>query len=310
VDQFNTEIIAHSRRMSDKASKFLTMSYENMPGRLHHYLPGKPVLKSVIENGEMWASHAYDMADKKELWYCAELLQERIKFFKQSLPQTNFAINEFFEMASDVANPYTNSYTGQLDVFILSFTEDGNSLDQWENYANSSSGYCLDFEVDHKLWNKWFVEKNLLFVRVIYDREKHVALIDELIREQLDFIAESAKHPNGLFAAMPASVSAVNVLRYYVMAFKQGDPNGSNYSSENEWRLVYGMRAIANNRLPDPLSICSRDDGDTKKRYVKISLDSMQGFVSFNGVRAGEKVNVSDQRDLAELQNAYFSSRP
>lgn len=309
MDQFSVDMLAHSEKMLDKALAFLTDSYKNVPKTLHHFVPGHVVLKSVLSNREMWASHAYDMADKKELWYCAELLKERIAAFQKRLPKSDATISEFFEMASDVANPYTNTYTGNRDVFILSFTEEGNSSHQWENYAAKSNGYCLDFEVAHEGWNKWFAEENITLVRVIYDRDRQIALIDELIQEQLDFIAESAKYPNGLFAAMSASVSAVDLLRYYVMAFKQGDPNGMDYSSENEWRLVYGMRGIAEHRMPDPLVINTRDDGDAKKRYVKISLDSLQGFVSFNGIRAGKNVEPIEQNDLERHRAAYFSTR-
>lgn len=308
MDDFLEDITAHSIKMLDKAKKFQNDNFVNLPSKLYHFVPSLMVLNSILKNREMWASHSYDMADKMELWYGAQLLLERIEKFKAELPNSNDAVREFFEMAADVANPYTNNYTGAAHTFILSFTEEGDSAHQWENYANKNMGFCLEFEATHIDWVNWYREYNLQLVRVKYERQEQIRLIDELIQEQLDFIQYAEKYPNGMFAAMTTSVSAVDVLKYYVMSFKQGRDRKYDYSSENEWRLVYGMRGIGPYLMPDPFQVNVRPDGAAEKRYIKVPLDTMKGLITFARIRIGKKATSEDRQKAEESEMNYFSA--
>jgi hypothetical protein len=293
--------------MLDKALAFQRKHFEALPAYLHHYIPTRKTLASILSTREMWASHAYDMADKKELWHGADLVKERVQLFKARYPEESGAIAEFLQIAHEVANPFTSEWTGEKAVFVVSLTEGCDSKYHWENYACNGTGFCLDFRTDASAWKNVMDAYNLQLIRVMYDRLAQVQLIDEVLDSSIEHIKQIASVDSPLdgymlgMGAMGAALSAVQVLEYYIVSYKQGSGCETDYTVENEWRLVYGMRL-----LPHPLDQSAIGAIGAQRRFAQIPFNAMNPLLTPTGVRIGNLASPRDRMRFESLAQRHF----
>jgi hypothetical protein len=292
IDEFeaySNESSAHYRSCLDNAMSFQLENFKKVPENLYHYVPSFKTLKSILATREMWCSHASDMADKMELKYGADLLLERIEFFEQENPGLSWNTKEFLSMAREAANPFRNIFTGDRDAYILSLTEDQDSDFHWKNYGCEGKGYRLKFRTDTSSWQSLIQHENIQLVRVIYDRQYQVSLIDELISFQCNYIRDIEERFKNNIAGMDASVAAVELLQYYVVSFKQGAGCEEDFSAENEWRVVYGMRWIG----PSKFNVYKIATG---RRFAAIPLKILNSVVQLYDVQPGANTELDDQK--------------
>lgn len=86
-----------STEMLDKILDFQTKHFEVLPASLHHYGRARTAITSTLKSREMWASHAYDMADKEEVWHGADIAKERIALFRERYAHQSTLVAKFFE---------------------------------------------------------------------------------------------------------------------------------------------------------------------------------------------------------------------
>lgn len=260
---------------------------------LHHYTPSFTVATSIVENGVFWATHSEYMTDKRELKYGAELVEERIEEFRNSHPGLSTPLKEFLEMAEERSNPYSNNVSQKIHTYFVCFSEEGNLEHQWKKYAADYTGCCVDFEIPECYIDPTSEEstqlqhKNIDLLKVIYDRTEQIRLVDEILYRMAEFIKE-AIDKCGFFwsisSGMGPAISMVNVLRYYVMSFKD-----ASYSPEREWRCVYGMSDM----MPAALESCHRIQRNQVLPYVRLSVVSNDGPLRAKEIRKGKNFGLS-----------------
>ena len=66
-------------------------------------------------------------------------------------------------------------------MFVVSLTESRESEFHWKTYADGDTGFRLDFKTNLLKWNEVMDKSNLILIRVTYDEEAQVKLIDDVL---------------------------------------------------------------------------------------------------------------------------------
>lgn len=272
-----------------KIDEFVQRSFSSLNGHphLYHYTGHKVVVDSLKRDGRFWATSASHMSDSNELRYGAEMVTEVLDAFLEHNPMLPFAIREFVDTAKERANPYSNDFTDQIETFFVCFSESGDLEHQWKHYANDAKGYCIHLDVMPPFADPGsgqsieLLRQNVQFLKVVYDRQEQYQLITEALRDFVNLLQDSTdKYGLGaMMFGMNASVGLYDVLRYYVMSFK----DASKYANEKEWRCVYGMSNFANRNYP----VRERQLRERNVPYVEMPLISAAGPLTIRQVKAG-----------------------
>lgn len=97
------------------------------------------------------------------------------------------------------------------------------------------------------------------------------------------------------------AICAAEVLKYYIVAFKQGKGFESDYTPEDEWRLVYGIRI-----LPHPFPVSVVGEGATRRRFARIPFAGMDPLLIPTRIRAGKNAGKSEQMRYESLEQRHF----
>lgn len=290
---FEMDLPVHTTNFSTALKSiedFLEKSYSRLPAKLHHFAPDYFVLSSILENKQMWASHSYDMNDPSEIRYGSNLVIFCLIEMQRRYASRNiFQLNEFFEMALERANPYTNGFNGLPEPFVISLCEDGHSSSQWERYGNKGKGYCINFDTTKPTLTE--LKKNdLVLLKVIYDVRTQISLINAAIQREVDNILANQRDPNAMFMGLGASGALYQLLLFYAISFKSPD-----WSVEKEWRLVRGT-----NWLREPIMPEKRDKNGKEVRYTRINLDDF-AYLNVYDISVGVNVLSSEADQVPAL---------
>lgn len=285
----------HFRLTMDDAFSYLMNQRSQLPSRLYHFTSGFGALQSILKGKKMWASHAYDMNDNMELRYASNLvrlcLDEKRRLYT---PLKIWQLDQFFDMAIERSNPYTNPYNELPEPFVISLCEDGTSKSQWEKYGNNGQGYCINFKADMARL-KELISKNLHLIKVVYDVTIQTSMINTAIQKQVDYILANQNRPHAQLMGMEASIAFYQVMLFYTVAFKS-----KNWSDEQEWRLVRGVNAYTS---PDILE--TRERGVEIVRYTSIDFADFAPCIHVADVSPGERTLPEETALLQPLVDAY-----
>jgi hypothetical protein len=190
------------------------------------------VLDRITDTGELWASEARFLNDSTEYEharaYIRGMLEDRVD--KSAL---------LYRVKEDL--PIIDRRSDEYDVFLASFSSDGDSLPQWRGYCSAGHGVAIGFNPDALTSgdveiSKGFrpipddepaLERSLL--KCVYTDEEKKKLIGDNLDSYLDVVMD--KHPHlGPKQGATFLLSTVQMCR---PLFKN-----ERFKEEQEWRLV------------------------------------------------------------------------
>ena len=213
---------------------------KNVPSSLYHYTDANAFL-GIIQNHEMWASCIRFMNDYKEYTIAKELLVKKLTIFVQE----NFrkgakTIEETLKEIDSIEN--------SIDMFIISFSEKKDDIDQWRAYGKSIPNYSLSFHTK-KICKSAdiLIDQEQIFDRIktyvysdnkyppvskimmpcIYDSKIQEDLISEILQDSYEYITTNKKSYEDFIT------SVIKRFVYYAPIIKNKD-----YVSEKEWRII------------------------------------------------------------------------
>ncbi|MDD7581052.1 MAG: DUF2971 domain-containing protein [Treponema sp.] len=228
------------------------------PEYLYHYTDMNS-LKGIISNNEMWATHIRFMNDYEEQQLALKLLKERVP---------NLLKNKKIdcEKLLDYLDFDVKKETLKRDIYIISFSEEKDSLGQWRGYGNRIPSFCAGLStisflkyfvsepnspiiknkemfktsdilnesnsIDDSIFN--FNDSNelnrkIFFVRCIYDELEQMEYIDELVLDALEKIELQKTKIN------VKNLSEEIAKRFVVYCSFIKD---AHFREEKEWRVV------------------------------------------------------------------------
>jgi len=200
---------------------------EDLPEFLYHYTSIKN-FKSIIDNGEIWATGAnYIASDPSELSHAIEIADKTLRERKK-----DFNENELYKYCE-------NAIKGRKGLkeyaFIFSFSKWEDLLSQWRGYC-PKGGVSIGFSGDRikknngdactqdgtsiDNYNDYILEAYIY--KCVYEPKEQKGKINRLIDFLLEHTDSQVKH---LFS---------KAIQFFSNSFKH-----KSFEEENEWRLVY-----------------------------------------------------------------------
>jgi len=215
-----------AKRAAPLATLFSGLAARRAPGVLYHYTSQQGLI-GIFQSGSFWATNIRYLNDAKEFELALELLDDVL----HSKLQT--ASNKYDQALYTVLQESLNQASGS-DVYVTSFSEDGDQLGQWRAYCPAGSGYAVGL-LPAVLRRAHGSYDRLLLLRCLYDEDEHRTLLHRLIG-----LAETYIHDAKV-------AQSTNPDRVYREAFKLFDAwlptvaaviKHSSFSEEREWRLL------------------------------------------------------------------------
>lgn len=161
---------------------------------LYHYTNAAGLL-GILE-GQIWASSAYHLNDSGEFHYAKSVISQRIsKRFEQ---EKHIAIRDY-----DQVLYVLQGMPEPIQVYVASFSEEGDLLSQWLTYPRAQTGYALGLSPEQFEFAR---AEGFQLVRCVYDREDQNRLADAILDAWVELPtlgteAETAIQQNLLVAA-------------------------------------------------------------------------------------------------------------
>lgn len=165
---------------------------------LFHYTSARSLL-GILDTGNVYASSAYHLNDSKEFRYAIELMVEQVR---ARLNSERGAWNTMYEELLE----QLPSALKEAQVFVASFSEEGDLLSQWMAYSGPSNGFALGLSPEHFEAAR---TAGFRLVRCVYERTRQVdlsnaaidaicqsgGLLDEDAIDKILITAAALKHP-------------------------------------------------------------------------------------------------------------------
>jgi Protein of unknown function (DUF2971) len=215
----------------------------DFPATLYHYTDAAGLL-GILQDGEIWCSHARYLNDAQEvrigLTLYSEVLENRLIEGQLSDLQRDvvraalYRLKEYTELEDSTLNPHPIYSLG--NSFVASFTTEVDDLAQWRAYSRPGSRYCIGFDLA-KI-NSLSENSDFKLGEVDYDNEKlALNMRDDFVRKT-EALFEKHKidnyHPNMPLHWHPDELSRLN----FAIA-RTGAPLVKHWSfrKESEWRI-------------------------------------------------------------------------
>ena len=216
------------------------------PNILYKYVTQEGLL-GIFHSNSVWATDIFYMNDAAEYRHASYLMKqkinERLAQIENHPPPQVFGwpppeIDEIKYNRKNIEKSFLDSMQkiiGSLSnfhIFVCSFTEENDLLSQWRGYCPKGNGYSIGFNTS--LLINAFKKRNYKLVKCIYDTEKQLKIIDELMQKSLDKIEVEeviSSRLNDIIA--PIATKLFDAFIQIAAMFKD-----SSFYEEKEWRFV------------------------------------------------------------------------
>ena len=230
------------------------------PELLYHYTTQQGLL-GILKDKCIWATHIRYLNDTSEGNIVPRVVFEEFssRYNASSLYQ---ALGVAPEAAPKAAEPIDEGALGQgttmaswvtsQNVFVTSFSENGNSLSQWRAYSERSGGYSIGFRPEYlRVVGESFLgsrpdrfsQGSDSLVRCIYyDEEEERSLkneIKKLVTAYIEEAAAAAKLPVGEGILGFRTPAALAIKRFLRLGKRSAITKDNGFREEAEWRLAF-----------------------------------------------------------------------
>jgi hypothetical protein len=198
---------------------------------LFHYTSARGLI-GILDSGSIYASSAYHQNDSTEFHYAIALIAEqlRVRLAFENGPWDS-SYEQFLEQLPSISK--------SAQVFVASFSEEGDLLSQWMAYSGPANGYALGLSPEHFEHSR---DAGFELVRCVYERRRQ----EQLASAVVDAICQSPGEPN---------MEVMNKILITAAALKH-----PGFAREAEWRLI------------KPLTLAAYESGDIQFREGRLGL--------------------------------------
>ncbi len=252
--------------------------------------------QEILRSRMLWASHFRYLNDVTEFTYAVKVIADRIEARITDAGSMNYLAKAVrSQLPSDLLRgPY-----------VISFSENGDSLSQWRGYSWRTSGVCIGFNGGHLLGQLSVMREEIsgnesaygYLAKCVYKPSEQNARIDTLI----DFLLESIKGKENDDPSVVAHLGTfMSMVPIIAPVFKD-----QAFEEEEEWRvIVHSIAPIFKNakfRFGDSMLI----------PYLEMPLESEPGVMSgaiktiVIGPTPHKDLSLDSVRRLVEMQFGF-----
>jgi len=191
---------------------------EKPPATLYHYTDQNGLL-GIIRNKKIWASHHQCLNDTREFLHAKSIIRAEIDERYESLSPENR--RSFETMRSTLDGPGME----EVNLYVASFSEDGDSLPQWRAYSGQGSGFALGFRGQQLVLPEEFT-----LARCIYEPEEQSGVARAIVAEVEGMLARMAAA--GADDNLSAWALLLLTVHQFALIFKH-----EKFRDEREWRI-------------------------------------------------------------------------
>jgi hypothetical protein len=170
------------------AGLIVRLTSRRKPKMLFHYTSAAGLL-GIIQSKTIWSTNIRYLNDTKEYALALEIARAILEM-RTKRARSNFE-RGLIKVMSDSLEPAEGT-----DIFVSSFSQQGDQLSQWRGYCPSGSGYSIGFKTD-VLIKSTEANKLQFLASCVYDEIKQSELIEEVIAEVARFAEEfNTEHPD------------------------------------------------------------------------------------------------------------------
>ncbi len=116
---------------------------EKLHGNIYHYTSPEG-LKGIFDTSSLFASDMYFLNDSSEGMYVISLIEENIDRLCKSENELKRYVEKELRLIK------SGKWQEQIHNYIISFSQNGDSLEMWNYYTkgNSIQGYNIGFDID------------------------------------------------------------------------------------------------------------------------------------------------------------------
>ena len=200
------------------------MKSNNPPDQIFHYTTQRGLL-GICKSKSIWTTKVLCLNDSSEYILALSLAREILTQLEKTEKYRSENINLIME-ALDVIR--------RLNIFVSSFTENGDLLSQWRAYGNTSGGYSVGF--DGKKLAEEAKNQGFFLSKCIYNpgkqREIMTKLLIELIEKEYDFSGYEGSESKFVYLVREEP-TITDDLGSIAPIFKN-----AGFQEENEWRII------------------------------------------------------------------------
>ena len=178
---------------------------------LYHYTNAIGLL-GILE-GRIWASSAYHLNDSGEFRYATSLIAERVQ---QRLKAENRAVNKKYDEVLYVLQEMPHP----IQVYVASFSEEGDLLSQWLTYPRAQTGYAIGLSPQQFDLAR---TDGFQLVPCVYDRQEQYRLADAIIDAWLELSSSGEDFERAMQENILTAAAAIK---------------HPGFEQEAEWRLI------------------------------------------------------------------------
>lgn len=178
---------------------------------LYHYTNAVGLL-GILE-GHIWASSAYHLNDTGEFRYATSLIAERVqKKLKAEHHAANKKYDEVLYVLQEMPEP--------IQVYVASFSEEGDLLSQWLTYPRAQTGYAIglsprQFDLARS--------EGFQLVPCVYDRQQQDRLADAIVDAWIELPSSDEDQERAILENFLTAAAAIK---------------HPGFEQEAEWRLI------------------------------------------------------------------------
>lgn len=252
------------------------------PEELFHYTTSKGLL-GMLEGDAVWATNLWYMSDYSELTYAEDIISQVAGEILEK--EESEIARTALERIVEPDNPFRGLY----DVYAFCLFEDPNELGIWRAYADDGAGYSVGFET------RLMAQEQLSLVPVIYDREKQIDIIRNIVEDGCEVLEEYGSLDGltkGESFLQKFESFARNTLAPFLLAFKDNA-----FEAESEWRAVYQTMNIADMPELGLADIEFRASPSGVLPYVELEIGGDDEPLPISSIRLGPQVSPGLQKD-------------
>jgi hypothetical protein len=206
-------------------------------GPLFHYTDGAGLL-GIIRERQIWATHYAHVNDTQELVAGERIVDDvAARLLRETLADSpaEWLLGNFVRLHQAKAQ----SLSPIADVYLASFSTQGNDLSEWRGYAADGAGYSIGLGAFHlPKGDESEADFSLMLAKCEYDKERFEEIVAEALTEVVTrfekYVRVYSVGPEMFNALMTHAASlALRRVALLVPAFKDAA-----FAHEEEWRFV------------------------------------------------------------------------
>ena len=229
---------------------------------LYHYTTQAGLL-GILDSKEIWASEIQYLNDATEFRNGLDVVGAELRKRLDELDSREGGIR-----GEGLFRELTTLDEIDVDVFVLSLTENGDDLSQWRAYGGKHSGFALGFDIERLC--QLASEHQFSLDRCLYESPEQGLLAATIVDSALAWISAGDRMTSRRRREFRrAMIKTAPLLKHY------------SFGEEREWRLVHASHAV------NPAKVAFRSGPSTIIPYYKLSLCGASGSSPLCSVTVG-----------------------